>query len=202
MIQWMHNVIMATLCNRAGRHIFVLRFLLLFFLAYSQPLQIGCLPYFHTCCGLSANLKCRSEVCCTRLAENIGCKNSPSAHCTNLSGYILQLRHVSTLGKKLVKQQYLLHMFSQYGELRPISSWDWFTSLGHPSKFQCVSGLGFVRATTLLNGGQPNFVWCLAISWAATLYIPPNGIFSTCKIHFLSKSCILLYLQHYCTALE
>jgi len=33
----------------------------------------------------------------------------------------LQLRHVSTIGKKLVKQQYLLHMFSQYRELRPTS---------------------------------------------------------------------------------
>jgi len=30
-----------------------------------------------------------------------------------------QQRHVSTIGKKLVKQQYLLHMFSQYGELWP-----------------------------------------------------------------------------------
>jgi len=26
--------------------------------------------------------------------------------------------------KKLVKQQYLLHMSSQYGELRPTSGWD------------------------------------------------------------------------------
>jgi len=30
-----------------------------------------------------------------------------------------QLRHVSTTGKKLVKQQYLLHMSPQYGELWP-----------------------------------------------------------------------------------
>ena len=30
-----------------------------------------------------------------------------------------QLRHVSTIGKKLVKQQYLLQMSLQYGELRP-----------------------------------------------------------------------------------
>ena len=30
-----------------------------------------------------------------------------------------QLRHVSTIGKKPVKQQYLLHTFSQYGELQP-----------------------------------------------------------------------------------
>ena len=29
-----------------------------------------------------------------------------------------QLRHVSTIGKKLVKQRYVLYMFPQYGELR------------------------------------------------------------------------------------
>jgi len=42
---------------------------LLFFLAYSQPSQIGWLPYFCTWCGLSANLGCRSETCCKRIAE-------------------------------------------------------------------------------------------------------------------------------------
>ena len=52
-----------------------------------------CLPYFHTWYGLSADLGCRSETCCTRLAENTGCKkiakNSPSGHHrTNLSAYI------------------------------------------------------------------------------------------------------------------
>jgi len=35
-----------------------------FFLAYSQRMEIGC--------GLSANLECRSEICCTQLAQNIG----------------------------------------------------------------------------------------------------------------------------------
>jgi len=30
-----------------------------------------------------------------------------------------QRRHVSTIGKKIVKQQYVLHMSSQYDELRP-----------------------------------------------------------------------------------
>ena len=54
---------------------FIFYLLLSFFLAYSQPSQIGCLPYFHTWCGLSANLECRSETCCTRLAENTGRKN-------------------------------------------------------------------------------------------------------------------------------
>jgi len=67
--------------------------LLSFFLAYSEPSYIGCLPYFHTWCGLEANLACRSEMCCTRLAENIprkkSPKNSPAGHHgTTLSGCI------------------------------------------------------------------------------------------------------------------
>jgi len=44
-----------------------------------------------------------------------------------------QLRQISTIGKKLVKQQYLLQMPPQYGELWPTSGWDRSGSLGHPS---------------------------------------------------------------------
>jgi len=82
-----------------------------------------------------------------------------------------QLRHVSTIGKKSVKQQYVLHMFPQYGELQPTNSWDQFRSLWHPSKFQRVSCLAFVTAATSLNGPQPNYARCMAASCAGTLYI-------------------------------
>jgi len=54
-----------------------------------------------------------------------------------------QLRHVSTTGKKFVKQQYLLYMY--------------FVSLGHPCKFQLVSRLGIVTARHSSSGRQPNF---------------------------------------------
>jgi len=60
-------------------------------------------------------------------------------------------------------------------------------SLGHPSKFQRVSHLRLVTAPTLLNGGQPNFARCLAVSWAGILYIffrgllPPNRILPRAK---------------------
>jgi len=69
----------------------------------------------HTWCGLSANLECRSEKCCTRLAENTGrkkiAKNLPSGHhCTTLSGYIFATKALIDSRKKLVKQQYLLQM--------------------------------------------------------------------------------------------
>jgi len=65
-----------------------------FFFFFSSPNLIGrrldvYLPYFHTWCGLSANLECMSEMCCTRLAVNTGRKKSPFwHHRTTLSGYI------------------------------------------------------------------------------------------------------------------
>jgi len=101
-------------------------FLLSFFLAYSQPSHIGCLPYFHTWCGLTADLECRCETCCTWLAENTGCKNGQKvaiwAPSHNFVGLYIssQLRHVLTVGKKLVKQQYLLicpHSMLNFGTL-------------------------------------------------------------------------------------
>jgi len=99
-------------------------------------------------------------------------KNSPSVHLhTTLLGYIFATKACINSRKKLGKQQYLLHMSSQYGELRPINGWGLLASLGHPTKFQRVSCVGFVTATALLNGGQPNFARCLAVSWAGTLYI-------------------------------
>jgi len=69
----------------------------------------------------------------------------------------LRNQDVSTIGKKLVKQQYLLHMSSQYDELRPTSGWDRFGCFGHPSEFQRVLRLGFVTAATSLTGRQPHF---------------------------------------------
>ena len=63
-----------------------------------------------------------------------------------------QLRHISTIGKKLVKQQYVLHMCQQYGDRRPTSGWDRLTSFGYPCKFQLVSRLGSVTARHLVVG--------------------------------------------------
>jgi len=96
-----------------------------FFFAQSQPSQIGCLPYLHTWCGLSASLGCRSETCCTRLAENSGCKkiakNSPSGPITQICWAISsQLRHVSTIGKNLLSSNIssrCLHNMVNFGPL-------------------------------------------------------------------------------------
>ena len=72
----------------------------------------------------NAGLKCAARG--SLLAANTGRKKvAKNRHlgtiallCRAISS---QLRHVSTIGKKLVKQQCLLYMFPQYGELRPTS---------------------------------------------------------------------------------
>ena len=100
-------------------------------------------------------------MCCARLAENTGRKNdAKTCHLGTISQLCRatssQRRHVSTIGKISVKQQYLPHMSLQYCELRPTSGWDRFVSLGHPSKFQRLSRLGSVTARYSSSGRQPN----------------------------------------------
>jgi len=65
-------------------------------------------------------------MCFMRLAENTARKKvAKNCHLGTIAqlcwAISLQLRHVSTIGKKLVKQQYVLQMSQQYGELRPTS---------------------------------------------------------------------------------
>jgi len=84
-------------------------------------------------------------------------KSSYAHHRTSLPGYISPNKTHIDNRKKLVKQQYLLHMSSQYGELRTTSGWDLLASLGHPTKFQRVSRLGSFTARHSSSGRQPNF---------------------------------------------
>jgi len=71
-------------------------------------------------------------------------------------------------------------MPSQYGDLRSTSGWDRFGSFWHPQQFQRVSRLGFITAAMSLNGGQPNFARCLAVSWVGKIFsgtvVPPDRI--------------------------
>jgi len=94
----MLHCFMAALCNRAG-HIYFQPVLCSFFFFFFFPRLISavadCMSTIlaHTLCGLSANLRCRSETCRTGLAVNTGRKKvvrkSPSGHHrTILSGYI------------------------------------------------------------------------------------------------------------------
>jgi len=66
-------------------------------------------------------------MCCELLAENTARKKLPKSRhlstipqlCRTISS---QLRQVSTIGKKIVKNQYLPHMSPQYGELGPLAA--------------------------------------------------------------------------------
>ena len=77
-------------------------------------------------------------------------KSLSRPHRTTLLGHIFATKACIDNRKKLVKQQYLLHM--SYGELRPTNGWDRFGSLGHRYKFQLVLRLGSVTARHLVVG--------------------------------------------------
>jgi len=63
-----------------------------------------------------------------------------------------QLRHVSTIGKKLVKQQYVLHMFSQYGNFGPLAAVIGSGVWGTPANFNGFRVLAALRHATLVVG--------------------------------------------------
>ena len=113
-------------------------------------------------------------------------RKTPSVHhCTTLLGYIFTTRACIDNWKKTS------HLPHNMVKTSPTNGWDRLASLGHPSKFQQVSCLGFVTAATSLSGSQPNFARCLAVSCVATLYIhflqllPRNGILPGAKFSLL-----------------
>ena len=148
---------MVALWNRADHYIFILLFVLLssffFFLAKSQPSQSVCLPYLHAWCGLSTNLRCRSETCCTRLAEIQDAKMSPKSpsghHRATLSGYIFATKARIDNQKKNIKQQYVprcAHNMVNCGPLAPVIG---LLVWGTPTNFN-----GFRVLAALLHGSQ------------------------------------------------
>jgi len=100
----MSLLFMAALLSRCAHYILPFGF---FFFLFLFPRLISAvadwmsISYFHTWCGLSANLECRPEMCCTRLAGNIGRKNHHLGTIPQLAESS-RLRHVSTIGKNLL----------------------------------------------------------------------------------------------------
>jgi len=151
---------MAAERSRCGHYIFALWFLSFFLLLFFPRLISAVADWMSTIllhmCGLSANLECRSEMCCTRLADAKTDAIWPSGHhLTSLSGYIFTTKARLDNREKLLNSN-MSHMSSQYGELRPTNGWGLFGSLGHPCKFQRVSRLGRVTARHS-SGRQPIF---------------------------------------------
>jgi len=139
-------------------------------------------------------------------------KKSPSGpHRTTLSGYIFATKARIDNRKKFVKQQYLLHMSSQYGKLRPTSGWDPFVSLGghhvgHWPTFLVRSLFfnGDVTAHLLLSITAKEFWKCVSIwrscgrweyTWRQLFRITVARIFcATLYILIVSPVCCLLLL--------
>jgi len=122
-----NRLFMAALCNRTGHYIFALWFLSFFFFLFSFLHRLisavgdwmSTIPYFYIWCGLSADLESRSEMCCTRLAENARCKKSPSGHHRiTLSGYIFATKaRIDNRKKNLLSNNISSTCPPQYGEL-------------------------------------------------------------------------------------
>ena len=98
-----------------------------------------------------------SEMCGTRLAENTGFKKvAKNRHLDTIAqlcrAISLQLRHVSTIGKKLVKQQYLPHMSLQYGELGPLAAEIVLLVWGTPANVNGFRVLAALLHCTLVVG--------------------------------------------------
>ena len=143
--------LMVAVRSRCGHYILQLGyFLLLLSWCFRRLISavVDCMStiLLHMVC-LSANLECRSEICWTRLAGNTGRKKwrnkSPSAHHrTTLSGYIFATKACVDNRKKTLKS----NICSRCPHNMPNCGWGPLASLGHPSKFQRVSRLGFVKA--------------------------------------------------------
>ena len=108
----------------------------------------------------SANIECRSKMCCTRLAGNAGPKNRQNfAICAPSHNFIgLYLRNGGTYRqseKNLLNSNIsptTSHNMVNFGPLSAEIRW-----VGHPSKFEPVSRLGSVTARHSSSGRQPNF---------------------------------------------
>jgi len=127
------------------------------------------LDVFHTStqCGLSANLKCRSEMYCTRLAGNAGCKKSPeNRHMGTIAQLCWatssQLRHVSTTGKNLLSSSISSTYPHNMVNFSLLAAEIILLVSGTPA----MSRLGFITTATSLNGSQLNVAQCLAyLGW-------------------------------------
>jgi len=153
-------------------------------------------------------------MCCTRLAENTGRKKSPK---------IRHLRTVSQLCRAVFSQ--LRQWVSRLGDFTASTS----LNRGQPNFARCVAiswaGTLYIHFRGLLprNGIFSGvayrqymcFVFDIHVYFKLFLrvftHVNVSGrsvllfnklMMMRCKIHFAPKSCVVLYWQRYCTALE
>ena len=109
----------------------------------------------------SANLGFMSETCCTRLAENTGCKKSPKIrHLRNIAqicrAMSSQLRHVSTSGKNLLNSNSCptsSHNMVNFSIAAEIGSLVWGTPANF-SGFLVLASLGLLQRRRSTEANQ------------------------------------------------
>ena len=157
----------------------------------------------HTWRGLSANLRCRSETCCSGLAANTGCKkSSKNRHlgtipqlCRAVSS---QLRHISIIGKKWLTTNISPTCSHNVVDVSPLTAEICWRDLGIPANFN-----GFRVLVSLLHRnrsaevsktlpdvwpspGLVHYIYTLGV-------LPPNGILPAAKFT-LRPSLVLSYI--------
>jgi len=149
----------------------------------------------------SANLECMSEMCCTWLAGNTGCKKLPSRHHrkrTSLSGHIFATKECIDNGKKLVKHWYLLTCPQNMVNFGPITAENCWRVWGTPANFN-----GFRILAALLHSTPAVGVSQTLRRWTeSATYIRQGGhhvgqwpTFQV-MLYFYVNICIQ-YRQHY-----
>ena len=151
-------------------------------------------------------------MCCTQLTGNTGRKNNAKNRhlhtiaqlCRAVSS---QLRHLSTIGKKLLNSNISStgpHNMANFGPLAPQIGREFGApqqiSTGFASWLPYCSDVAHRRPTKLCTIFGRLLGWYAVYTFLAAL--APWRNFARCKIHCAPKSCILLYWQRYCTALE
>jgi len=142
-----------------------LSFFLSFFprLIPAVPDWMFTVSYFHTWCGVSANLGCRSETCCTRLAEKIGCRlrvakiSASGHHLTTLSGCIFAIKALSTIGKSLLNSNVSPTCPYNMVNFGPLTAEIGLPVWGTPAHFNGFSVLAALLHGTLVVGVSQTF---------------------------------------------
>jgi len=138
-------------------------------------------------------------MCCMRLAEDTGRKNSLSGHHrTILSGCIFATKACIDNREKTVKQQYLLQTNLQYSNFGPLTAENGSGVWHTPANFNGFRVLG----SLLQRRRSPKANQSLHDVWPSpglVHYIIFRGLMPLAEFWQVQKSCVLLYWQRYCT---
>jgi len=110
------------------------------------------MPYFHTWCGLSVNLGCRSETRCTRLAENTGRKKSPKIRHLGTIAQLCRAIQSTTIGKNVLSSNISSRCSDNMVDFGPLVARIDLVVCGTPGNFN-----GSVTVRYCSSGRQPNF---------------------------------------------